>query len=87
MVIMSGDEAPGPSLSSVGETSSQPKPSTSAPAALSPRLTSSAHTIHANGHTAKSGDSLPKLGDMNAKCGGCHKVIEQESGGVVVAFG
>ncbi|WVQ67092.1 uncharacterized protein L199_005286 [Kwoniella botswanensis] len=37
--------------------------------------------------TTKTGDSLPNLGDLDAKCGGCHEVIDQESGGVVVAFG
>ncbi|WWC91633.1 uncharacterized protein L201_006579 [Kwoniella dendrophila CBS 6074] len=37
--------------------------------------------------TAKTGDSLPNLGDLDAKCGGCYEVIDQESGGVVVAFG
>ena len=36
---------------------------------------------------AKSGDSLPNLGEMDSHCGGCQKVIDQESGGVVVAFG
>lgn len=36
---------------------------------------------------AKAGDSLPNLGEMDSRCGGCQKVIDQESGGVVVAFG
>lgn len=50
--------------------------------------------LHTNGAstpnglaTPKQGESLPNVGDMEAKCGGCHKVIDQESGGVVVAFG
>ncbi|WVR00219.1 hypothetical protein IAU59_007361 [Kwoniella sp. CBS 9459] len=92
-----------------------PRPSTSAPAVLSPRVPSPsnvpssvhphshphargemngqhthAHTIptaSAGGQGKATGDSLPNLGDMDAKCGGCHKVIDQESGGVVVAFG
>nr|XP_031860486.1 uncharacterized protein CI109_004097 [Kwoniella shandongensis]KAA5527558.1 hypothetical protein CI109_004097 [Kwoniella shandongensis] len=87
-----------------------PKPSTSAPAVLSPRTSSpttatqhqtnghshphSSHQhLHSHSPTAATsqaktaGDSLPNLGEMDAKCGGCHNVIDQESGGVVVAFG
>ena len=64
-----------------------PKSSTSAPAGLLPQMSSPVRAIHTNGHTSKPRESLPNLSDMDAKCGGCRKVIEQESGGVVVAFG
>ena len=86
MVIMTIDNA---SSSTRPETVMPTKPSNSAPSAISPRLTSSTHTLHSNGHahTSTAGDSIPNLGDSNAKCGGCGRVIEQESGGVVVAFG
>ncbi|WWC71939.1 uncharacterized protein I206_105898 [Kwoniella pini CBS 10737] len=76
-------------------------PSTSAPAVLSPRVPSPSNIpppTSINGQsstllkgnetpTTKTGDSLPNLGELDAKCGGCHEVIDQESGGVVVAFG
>ncbi|WRT70298.1 uncharacterized protein IL334_007296 [Kwoniella shivajii] len=90
-------------------TNETPKPSTSAPAVLSPRVPSPSNVpvnVTINGSpqapstmakglttttpsttTTKTGDSLPNLGDMDAKCGGCHEIIDQESGGVVVAFG
>ena len=35
----------------------------------------------------RSGDNPPNIEDMNTSCGGCHEIIDQESGGVVVAFG
>ena len=31
--------------------------------------------------------SMTSIADMEARCGGCRKLIEQEDGGVVVAFG
>jgi hypothetical protein len=45
-----------------------------------------------NGHThqlasTKAAESLPNIGEMEARCGGCKDVIDQEGGGVVVAFG
>jgi hypothetical protein len=46
---------------------------------------------HANGHqhaqVKSTAESLPNMSDMDTKCGGCKAVIDQESGGVVVAFG
>ncbi|KIR62439.1 hypothetical protein I314_03381 [Cryptococcus bacillisporus CA1873] len=33
------------------------------------------------------GDGFPPMNGMDPKCGGCGLVIDQESGGVVVAFG
>jgi hypothetical protein len=62
-----------------------PTPSTSAPTTV---LAGSSHAHpHVMNGQAKSGDSLPNLGEMDSRCGGCQKVIDQESGGVVVAFG
>jgi hypothetical protein len=40
-----------------------------------------------NGAAMKHGDGVLGVGDMEARCGGCTKIIDQESGGVVVAFG
>lgn len=48
--------------------------------------TSQGHTHIVNGGSSKA-DTLPNLGDLDTKCGGCQKTIDQESGGVVVAFG
>lgn len=31
--------------------------------------------------------TMPSMNDLEAKCGGCKKTIDQENGGVVVAFG
>lgn len=64
---------------------SMPRPSTSAPATvLAGSAQGQQHVI--NGQ-AKAGDSLPNLGEMDSRCGGCQNVIDQESGGTVVAFG
>lgn len=71
--------------SSSSDPSTAPRPSTSAPATVLAG-THQGHTHMVNGQ-GKGGDSLPNLGDMDARCGGCQKVIDQESGGVVVAFG
>ena len=60
---------------------SLPRPSTSAPATVMPTI-SHPHYTH-----SKAGESVPNLGDVDARCGGCKKFIDQESGGVVVAFG
>lgn len=38
----------------------------------------------------RDGDALSTMSSMNdleARCGGCKKVIDQENGGIVVAFG
>lgn len=48
------------------------------------------HKAHQHDGTdgqAKTGESLPNLGEAEAKCGGCDQVIDPELGGVVVAFG
>jgi hypothetical protein len=31
--------------------------------------------------------SMTSIADMEARCGGCRKLIDQENGGIVVAFG
>lgn len=68
----------------------EPTASSSAPAALA----QDGPTVQAmaNGHThqmasTKAAESLPNIGEMEARCGGCKGVIDQEGGGVVVAFG
>jgi hypothetical protein len=30
---------------------------------------------------------MPSMNDLEAKCGGCKNTIDQDNGGVVVAFG
>ena len=94
--------------------SPNPKPSSSAPAVLSPaqlqtptqhhasafstpatvdafstpvQINGASSTVIPAGQAKATGDSLPNLGDMEAKCGGCQQVIDQDGGGVVVAFG
>ena len=79
---------------------SKPSTSTSAPASFlhrpngnGPLTDAQTNTITNNGAningtgTNTNGESLPNLGDMNARCGGCKELIDQEGGGVVVAFG
>ncbi|WVQ84309.1 hypothetical protein IAT38_006461 [Cryptococcus sp. DSM 104549] len=41
----------------------------------------------ASGQLKNAGEGLAAMADMEAKCGGCKNVIDQENGGVVVAFG
>ena len=71
----------------------KPSTSTSAPASFLQRpngngpLTDAQTNTDTNTNTNTNGESLPNLGDMNARCGGCKELIDQEGGGVVVAFG
>jgi hypothetical protein len=54
-----------------------------------------ANRASANGSTPASpgreGDgvlsTMPSMNDLEAKCGGCKNTIDQDNGGVVVAFG
>lgn len=83
------------------EREPSPRPSTSAPTVYPAQPLVNGHShqhMNLNGTVASgstisagqarsAGDSLPNLGEMEAKCGGCLQTIDQESGGVVVAFG
>lgn len=75
-----------PASSSVASLQ-EPKASSSAPAslAMAPAHVANGHS-HAVANT-KAAESLPNIGEMEAKCGGCQGIIDQEGGGVVVAFG
>ena len=84
-------------------TLNEPSSSSSAPAALAQdgsggvQVTANGHGHgHDHSHGAmqqsamastKAAESLPNIGEMEAKCGGCKGIIDQEGGGVVVAFG
>jgi hypothetical protein len=57
------------------------------PSATPVTLPTSSSTPVAATTVKANGESIPNLGEMDAKCGGCAKVIDQDSGGVVVAFG
>lgn len=47
----------------------------------------SSHRQSVNGVNQEAMSSVTSLGEMEARCGGCKKVIDQENGGIVVAFG
>ena len=69
----------------------EPTPSSSAPAALaqdgpSVQAMGTGNGTHQMAST-KAAESLPNIGEMEARCGGCKGVIDQDGGGVVVAFG
>lgn len=57
---------------------------------LSHQANGNANGNHNHIHPVNAGNSnsgLPNIGELDSRCGGCHEVIDQESGGVVVAFG
>lgn len=52
-----------------------------------PRSRRNSHRQSVNGVNHEAMSSVTSLGEMEARCGGCKKVIDKENGGIVVAFG
>jgi hypothetical protein len=56
--------------------------------AASPNLASGSNVVLSSSSSADhTGEGVPNVADLDPTCGGCKKAIDQESGGVVVAFG